>query len=248
MKGLKYVSWSDQTGYAVAAKAYLYALIEVGINLSWTPMVQGEKQYVTYHDKQWPCPVLQAFCNKDIDYDTVIIHTVPEYYPEWIKKEKPKSCRVLGYTVWEHEQLPDHWPAILNQLDGVIVPCKWNAQAFRNSGVTVPIHVVAHISQFERSKEISKSGKKGFQSYLGKYADQERFIFYSIGYWSNRKAPFLAIEAYLKAFDANDNVLMLVKTSAKDVTRWQRNWRSGFRRRSPSPLISAERLKSKYPN
>jgi glycosyltransferase involved in cell wall biosynthesis len=247
MKGLKYVSWSDTTGYAVAAKAYLYALIDASINVTWTPMVPGEKNYVTYLQKQYPCPILQTICNLEIDYDTVIIHTVPEYYPEWIAKERSKNCKILGYTVWEHERLPDHWPAILNQLDGVMVPCKWNAEVFRNSGVTVPIHVVAHISQFERSTEVSKSDQNVIRSHLGEYADQGRFIFYSIGHWSNRKAPFLAIEAFLKAFDSHDNVLMVVKTSAKDITRWQLDWRNGFRRRNPSPQISAKRITSKYP-
>jgi len=247
MKGLKYVSWGDTTGYAVAAKAYVHALIEAGINVTWTPMVSGKKQYETYHGKQWPCPVLQTVCNREIDYDTVLIHTVPEYYPECIARERPKGRRVLGYTVWELERLPDHWPAILNQLDGVIVPCKWNVEVFRNSGVTVPIHVVAHISQFERYEMVTESDQKTLRSHLGKYAEHDRFVFYSIGYWSNRKAPYLAIEAFLQAFDANDPVLMVVKTNAKDVTRWHRHWRNGFGFFNASPKNSSERLAIQYP-
>jgi hypothetical protein len=41
MRGLKYVSWGDTTGYAVAAKAYVRALMAQGVSLSWTPMLTG---------------------------------------------------------------------------------------------------------------------------------------------------------------------------------------------------------------
>ena len=34
MKGLKYISWADTTGYAVAGKSYLRALLRAGVELS----------------------------------------------------------------------------------------------------------------------------------------------------------------------------------------------------------------------
>jgi hypothetical protein len=30
MRGVKYISWGDNTGYAVAAKSYVRALVELG--------------------------------------------------------------------------------------------------------------------------------------------------------------------------------------------------------------------------
>jgi glycosyltransferase involved in cell wall biosynthesis len=246
---LKYVSWSDNTGYAVAAKSYIRALRRAGVSLTWTPMVAGPAGYVVAEPHVSPQPDYADVWYRPLEYDTVLIHTVPEYYPEWIARERALGKRVFGYTVWELERLPAHWPQILNQLDGVLVPCRWNEKVFRDSGVTVPIHVVPHLPQLEDLPAITEADRKALAARLrnGRAPDlRDRFVFYTIGYWSNRKAPYLALEAYWQAFDADDPVHMVVKTSDKDITRWTRSWRNGFRLRHPSPVTSARRLARKY--
>ena len=248
MQGLKYVSWGDSTGYAVAAKAYVRALIDTGVALTWTPMLTGDNLYEPQSTTYWPCPKLASVCNKVIGYDTMLIHTVPEYYLPWIEQARREGCRVFGYTVWELQKLPDHWPVILNQLDGVIVPCQWNRTVFQNSGVTVPIHVVPHLSQFSDLPATSPADRRALQARLGKPSvSRERFTFYTVGFWSNRKAPYLALEAYLQAFDATDPVALIIKTCAKDFTRRHRHWRNAFRLRHPSPVKTVTALKAKYP-
>ena len=248
MRALKYISWGDNTGYAIAAKTYVRALIEAGIELTWTPMLTGLGNYEPYLSTTWPCPILGSVCNRNIDYDTVLIHTIPEYYPEWIALERRPNRRIFGYTVWELERLPDHWPPILNQLDGVIVPCSWNVDIFRNSGVTVPIHVVPHLSQFDHINSSTDVDDVIIRERLGLLKkDPTPFIFYSIGFWSHRKAPYLVLEAYLKAFDVNDPVLMVIKTTSKDFTRRTRQWRNGFRLRHPSPRVFVQKLIARHP-
>ena len=235
MPGLKYISWGDTTGYAVAAKSYVRALIDAGVDLTWTPMMTGDDLYELQKTRSWPCPKLATVCNKPMDYDTVLIHTVPEYYPALMEQERQQGRRIFGYTVWELERLPAHWPGILNRLDGVLVPCRWNEEVFRRSGVTVPIHVVPHLSQFEELPAPSAADRARLLARLGGLQPQGRFVFYTVGYWSHRKAPYLAAQAYWRAFDASDPVLMIVKTSARDITRWHRHWRNGFRLRHPAP-------------
>lgn len=248
MRGLKFISWGDTTGYAVAAKAYVRALVDAGVNLTWAPMLSGRRAYEPYLSRDWPCPQLASVCNRVIDYDTVVIHTVPEYYPDWIEVERKPGRRVLGYTVWELERLPDHWPAILNRLDGVIVPCHWNVEVFRNSGVHVPIHVVPHLSQFEYLDPVTDADRAAIRWRLGaESAAPGRFTFNTVGFWSNRKAPYLALEAYLRAFSAADPVQLVIKTSTNDITRSHRHWRNGFRRRHPSPRVAVEQLLSRHP-
>lgn len=247
MRSLKYISWGDTTGYAIAAKSYLRALIKAGIKLTWTPMLAHKGSYKTYDGTDWPCPILSTVCNIDIEYDTVLIHTVPEYYPYWIDREKALGRRVIGYTVWELERLPKHWPKILNRLDGVLVPCHWNLDVFRRSGVTVPIHVVPHLSQFEYLEPHTNKHTELIRSRLEKIADlDERFIFYNISYWSNRKAPYLSLQAYWQAFDSNDKTLMVLKTSRSDITKVQRHWRNGFRRRNPSTQQTVNDMASRH--
>lgn len=242
MKALKYISWGDTTGYAVAAMSYVRALKAAGVDLTWTPMLTGQALYETYTSTHWPDPEMAAVCNRPIDYDTVLIHTVPEYYPAWLEQERRPGRRILGYTVWELEQLPDHWPAILNRLDGVIVPCEWNLRVFRNSGVKVPIHVVPHLSQFEHLPPPGPTDHAALQRRLGSALDTTPFVFYTVGFWSHRKAPYLALEAYWRAFDADEPVLLVIKTCAKDITRWHRHWRNAFRLRHPSPQQTIEKM------
>jgi hypothetical protein len=116
LSGLKYISWADSTGYAVAGKSYVKALVDAGVNLTWVPMLPGKGGYEPQTVRAWSCAKLSSVCNRPLDYDTVLIHTVPEYYSYWIDSEKRKGCRVFGYTVWELERLPNHWPEILNRL------------------------------------------------------------------------------------------------------------------------------------
>jgi glycosyltransferase involved in cell wall biosynthesis len=247
LKGLKYISWADSTGYAIAAKSYIRALNDAGVPLTWTPMAPGKHGYETQTVTSWSCPKLSCVCNRPLDYDTALIHTVPEYYPEWIDREKANGSRIFGYTVWELDRLPSHWPAILNRLDGVIVPCRWNLEVFGRSGVTVPIHVVPHLSQFEGIPALTDADRLALKTRIGKKAAwEDRFIFYTIGYWSHRKAPYLALEAYWKAFDADDGVLMIIKTSKNDITRWHRHWRHCFRLAHPSPETAVKELAARF--
>lgn len=247
MRSLRYISWGDATGYAIAAKSYLRVLIKAGIDLTWTPMLTSKGDYEISDETSWPCPILTTVCNRDINYDTVLIHTVPEYYPYWIERERALGRRVLGYTVWELERLPNHWPDILNRLDGVLVPCQWNVEVFKKSGVTVPIHVVPHISQFENIAPPTDIDRQSIRSRLNNISDiDNRFVFYNIAYWSNRKAPYLALEAYWRAFNSNDKTVMVVKTSPRDITRFHRHWSNGFRLRNPSTLQSMQAMATRH--
>src|SRR5439155_21426078 len=45
--------------------------------------------------------------------------------------------------------------------------------------------------------------------------DPDDYAFYTIGRWDERKAVFLAVEAYLRAFTADDPVVLVVKTGPR---------------------------------
>lgn len=50
--------------------------------------------------------------------------------------------RTIYYTMWESTQIPLRSVELLNRADQVIVPCQWNLENFKASGVNVPISVV----------------------------------------------------------------------------------------------------------
>ncbi|MBF0296463.1 MAG: tetratricopeptide repeat protein [Magnetococcales bacterium] len=216
-KGVKYVSMGDHTGYAVAARQYLRLLRQGGIPITWHPVILLGKGGISIPFPACPEPQLADIWQRAIPYDTVIVHLVPDYFPEWIARERRPGRRMIGYTVWEMDRLPTHWPAILNQFDAVLVPCAWNRTRFRDAGVTVPIHVVPHLPQFAPGQRAAPMRRLPIDA----HALTGRFVFYTIGTWIARKAPFLVMEAFAKAFAPDAPVALVVKTGAQDNMRLQ---------------------------
>lgn len=46
------------------------------------------------------------------------------------------------FSMWETSRIKPLFVEHLNAAKAVVVPCRWNAEGFRESGVTVPIHVI----------------------------------------------------------------------------------------------------------
>lgn len=233
MIGIKYISTSDNTGYGLAAKAYLKGLIRSGIPVTWTPLVQGRSLGLGYEPLRRRFDgdeMLAHVCNRDIPYDTVILHLVPEYYPHFIWQEPGK--RIIGYTVWETDRIPHHWHALLNQCHKILVPCRFSQNVFIGSGITRPIDVVPHIAV---------STPPAATDFLGEI-DPMCCVFYTIGDWIARKTNELTIQAYLRAFSSADNCLLIVKTRKYNPTlpRWKKVFFSTRRLTS--------RLRARYAN
>jgi|WetSurMetagenome_2_1015567.scaffolds.fasta_scaffold61048_2 hypothetical protein len=204
LKGIKYISLYGANGYFIAAKRYMIGFKNLGTPFTWTPLVKGaDDKLGPFTGDNIGDTQLDHFCNKPIKYDTVIIHTPPEYYPYWIDNEKDK--RIIGYTVWETDKLPAHWPKLLNLVDHVLVPCQWNKEVFIKSGVCKPIDVIPHI--FDGF--IPSSDGHGLPWDI----NPSDFVFYTIETWTARKAVWNTIKYYLDTFTGRDPVLLVVKTT-----------------------------------
>jgi glycosyltransferase involved in cell wall biosynthesis len=202
---VKYISLREPSGYGVAARRYLLALMGAGVPLTWTPMVPGpgwRLGYEPYLARSISDPQFASICNRRIDYDTLLVHTVPEYFPRWRAMEPGK--RIVGYTTWETTRLSYHWPPLLNAMDLLLVPSQWNRDVFRECGVTTPIEVVPHITHPGPFPERSPPTE---------------IVFYTIGPWTVRKAMANVLEAYCRAFRSGERVRLIVKTSPEDFTR-----------------------------
>lgn len=209
--GVKYVSLHENSGYGISARLYIKALLESDVDITWTPMVRGKSlgmTYEPYQERQIGDPDLDAVCNKPIDYDTVLVHTIPEFFTYWREQERDKY--LIGYTVWETTKPPEHWKDLINQLDHLLVPTEWNKSVFEEHGITIPIDVIPHMSEFE-----------GVSLQAADSSDQEdeNFLFYIISEWNERKALWKIMDAYVKAFDEKDNVELLIKTSKGDARK-----------------------------
>ena len=148
-----------------------------------------------------------SLVNRRIDYDTVIVHTAPDYFTRWREREQAK--RRIGMTVWELDRLPAHWNDWLDPMDAIIVPCRWNRDVFSAAGIKSPIAVIPHLLEPLRAAPPLQLP--------GLHADD--FVFYTIAAWRERNAPHLTLASYLAEFSAADKTVLIVKTSTKNERR-----------------------------
>lgn len=211
IKGIKYIApMLDNSGYGKAARGYILALHKQGVPLTLSPISFEE----AHPDLGEATEIINTLIAKDIEYDTVVIHTTPEFWSKYREEGKTN----IGYTVWETDALHPDWPVYINStVSKVLVPCDWNRDVFVNSGVTVPVEVVPHVVEtFDFSKNEDCSDVLNVE-------DKNTFLFYNINQWTERKNPLAAIKAYWTAFQKDENVGLVLKTYGSDYSAPQRD-------------------------
>lgn len=205
---LNYMSLYERSGYGVAGRRMMMALDQTGVDLTCTPMVRagGGLYYAPLAADFLGDPGLDPLLGSQGPFDTVVGHLTPEYYP-LLRSEYPRST-VVGHTVWETDQLPQHWLTLMEFPDLLVVPCMWNALTIRACGVSTPVAVVPHVATVPRRRRHPTWDGIG----------DDVFVFYTIATWTTRKAVWNTIRAYLEAFSRDDPVLLVVKTTQVDFT------------------------------
>lgn len=197
MKILYTAAVFDSSGYAEASRNYIAALLtQPGIEVSTRPVSfeDWKTDLGKYKD------IIGPTINKPLRPDVHIIHLTPENFP----RMTVPGIRNIGYTVWETSRLPESWVPLINQLSEVWVPCDWNTDVFRSSGVKIPIKKIPHTIDFS---ELSQAKDVRLEA-----VPSDGYKFYSIFQWSARKNPEGLIKAYLAEFDASEPVSLVLKT------------------------------------
>lgn len=194
----------DNSGYAKAARGNIMSLHKLGIPLTLNPIsFEGAKPDLMDEENK----ILNSLINKEIDYNVNFIHTTPEFWEKYRKNNKIN----IGYTTWETDKLHYSWPEYINNnVDKVLVPCKWNVKVFKNSGITIPIGVVQHGINMDDFKKTKPYVVDGIQD--------DTYIFYDIFQWVEKKCPLALIKAYWYAFQNNENVSLVLKTYRSDYS------------------------------
>ena len=210
IRGIRYVSLFESSGYAEAARRQILGLKRAGVPLTWTPVRRGSTEHRCY------TPVtartvgdadLDPVCNAPVEHDWVLVHSVPEHFPAWTVDVDGR--RRAGITVWETDRLPHTWPALLNRMDRLFVPCHFNRDVFTRCGVRQPVHLLPHIAPTDPLPP--RRDIRGIPA--------GHFVFYTINTWTARKALWLTLKAYLAAFTSRDPVTLVIKTTREDLTR-----------------------------
>ncbi len=111
----------------------------------------------------------------------------------------------IGYTMLEVDGLPKNWVLQANAMDEIWVPSHFNQRTFAESGVRVPVHVMPLGVNFDY-----------FNPRIRAFRHSARYTFLSVFEWGERKGPEILLRAYHRAFDCNDDVLLLLKIGNSD--------------------------------
>lgn len=219
---IHYIGLEGTSGYAVSARVLIELLRKQGIKIIFTPVTTEDIE------RSKSCIPDESVCDETCTFDFIIVHTVPEFFPYWYAKEKQRSpeAKIWGYTTWENFDTPENWPLLINLMDALFVPCEMNKTAFEKSGVVKPIYILPHVSQFQGLN--IPASTEWLNSILEPVSDC--FIFYFIGEWTDRKAPWKIIQAFNNEFDKCEHVALILKTGTRDWTKTDRKLRNLFRR------------------
>ena len=186
----------EPSGYGQAARDYCKALISAGVDLTIEPMYFGNHDFSSISDIK----VLAPFIQKNIKYDTLILHSTPEHWPRLVEEGKTH----IGITLWETDSLHPSWSNILNTIPikELWLPNQFNIDVFSKSCL-LPMYKVPYVVDVQKFDANKTKLKMPLE---------DRYIFYSIFQWSARKNPEGLLSAYFSEFTEKDKVLLILKT------------------------------------
>ena len=194
MKKIAYISvYRDGTGYGNAACAMIDSIAKAGYNvkpvwitLNGHPNINNEK--------------ISSLEDSDLDdVDVVIQQCLPSMF---VRIEGVKN---IGYFFWETDRfIGSGWQNGCNIMDEIWVNTEEQKQACETSGVSIPIKII------DQPKNIELNHFAGFN--FEKYGVADKFRFYSISDFSNKKNVNGLVHSFLSEFSANDNVCLVLKT------------------------------------
>jgi len=216
-KSILYICQNGTSGYANAAKGYIYDYIskKISVKTQYFNCSDEVNENDRFHE------YLNSHTSADINYDTIIVHSTPDIWTEVIKNAPNINLNgkiVIGRTVWEFEKLLPAWVDSINAgiVDIVSVPTEWNKQCFIKCGVIKPIIVEPHVYVDYPYK---KTGLKHLLTKSLMICKNENTIdiensykFYCIGQMIERKGIIETIDAFCNAFTSTDKVVLFVKT------------------------------------
>ncbi len=217
VKGIKYISFLGSTGYAEAAKGYIRSLAESGFYVLVEPVKYCSEQESEILSKD---DYVLSVClhNTHIEYDSVIIHSLPTNWMKYslIERAKNPSVKIYGLTVWETDMICPTWLNLIIQagLNGLIVPSDWNRQTFIESSKAnlinnfPPVFVCHHAITDRQQREARLSLKREHM-----YGHNIKVAFLCIGTWTPRKGIEETIRTYLESFKGHNDVVLYLKTT-----------------------------------
>ncbi len=189
--------FKDMSGYAKLGREYVKALLSVVDNDDYS---LASVRYDSGRNAPMETVLADAHDRQiDEEIDTVIQIVTPN------EMRPVPGKRNIAICCWETDKIPVYWVVTLNAFDEIIVPCEANKQAFINSGVSKPIHIV-HMPLFKDEYNLDD-----VEPFIIPEVSESTTIYYNISQWSHKKGIDALIRAYFLAFQNGEDVLLVLK-------------------------------------
>lgn len=194
----------DPSGYGETTRRYTYALQQAGVDVvPGQPLTDGYGQMDPAETWKWA--KLNEFIRKKGKPDTHFILAAAAQIP--IVRDMVDAPRTVGFTAWETDRLPDSYVSGADELDGIVVPCNWNASVYQDRDIDAARVLIPAIKP-ERP-EVLPQARLSLRKHFG--IKESSYVFYSIGTWQPRKNFEGLVTAYLRAFTGYDDVALVLK-------------------------------------
>ena len=213
--GILYIGQYGTCGYATSTKGYLYDFFKRGIPISWIPLYFDDSKLSD--DCQYNVIIKSLIDKKIENYDTVILHSTADIWPDLIKKYKDLVIdkKIIGVTVWETNIYPEKWVESANScVNEIWCPSRYNSIALKSSGVTVPIKIIPYV--FLKKDLLFKTHVKLKDSNNNDSELDGYYIFYNISELNDRKGIIELIETFCQTFTSSDKVKLVLKLHYKN--------------------------------
>ena len=197
----------NPSGYGAFARSFILAMNKRGMKIQVLPVsFDTQKPELGAEGKE-----VESLINgnrKGVNIS--ILNMTPEF---WQKFKNPNPGVInIGFTMFETTRIPDIWVTECNKMDAIFVPCQWNVEVFKDSGVTIPIYCISPGVEPEKYEDKLPTNKIAT-------VQDGTFLFYSIFQWTPRKNPEALLRAYWSEFSGVNDVCLILKTYLSNTSQ-----------------------------
>ncbi len=185
----------DRGGYGNVSRNYILGLKKIGIPVRVVKFGETHEEL----DAETVC-VLKQMEKTDVgSYPVGVIHYTPDLYP---KVKFKNVARVIGCTIFETDRIPVKWVPLINEVDEIWVPSRFNYETFTCSGINPKkIRIIPYAVDTDFYKPTTETFP----------VDKKGFVFLYAFAFGWRKGFDILLEAYCKEFTSSHDVTLILK-------------------------------------
>lgn len=222
-KQVVYFGADGSSGYANAAKGYMYSLLQQGVDVYFVPVsgatTKNNTEFAKYfHSNLRKLPLFGR--SEKLKDAEIVVHITPNMWGKIFENYSDLfgDRKIIGRTVWDFDPLPEKWVKAINDsiVNIVSVPSQWTKEVFIKSGVKKEIvvdpHTVPSIPYESINLIDTLNCAKIFSPVAVNYRRFEKRIkFLNVTTLAGRKNTSFLIDNYLSTFEFDDETLLVLK-------------------------------------